>query len=76
MEGAELVHPPPAASSAAALARGPKAPTVYWDASQLVAMTSIMMVLFICSAICFLALKVQEVHDECEEAEMEMMEEG
>ncbi len=75
MEGAELVHPPSAAS-AEALARGLKAPTVYWDAGQLVALTAIMMVLFICSAVCFLAFKVQEAHDECEDFELEMIDEG
>jgi hypothetical protein len=75
MEGAEIVHPPSAAS-AAALARGLQAPTVYWDAGQLVALTAIMMVLFICSAVCFLAFKVQEAHDECEDSEFEMIDEG
>ena len=74
MEGAEIVHPPSAAA-AAALVRGLKAPTVYWDAGQLVALTAIMMVLFICSAVCFLAFKVQEA-DECEDFELETIDEG
>ena len=60
------VHPP------VTLARGPKAPTVYWDALGLVAAMSLMMVLFICGAITVLFLKVSEVPDECEELDIEL----
>ena len=65
MEGAEMMHPPRAAS----LVQGrTKAPTVYWDAPMMVAFVSLMMIFFICGAICFLGYKVYtQDADDCED---------
>lgn len=61
MEGAEILRPP-----RALLTRGPS-PTVYWDTSFTVGAVSLMMVVFICSAIAFLSYKVWVQDEECDE---------
>ena len=67
-----MLRPPRAASLVQSRA-GAKVPTVYWNASMMVAFVSVMMVLFICSAIAILGYKVfgQDSDDDDGEIELE-----
>lgn len=60
-----MLHPPRASNLVQGRA---KPPTVYWDAPMMVAFVSVMMISFICGAICFLGYKVYiQDADDCED---------
>ena len=69
-----MLHPPRAASLAQSRA-GTKVPTVYWNASMMVAFVSVMMVIFICGAIGLLGYKVYvQDSDDGDDGEIEQEE--